>query len=81
MAVDEKPYGDLRICIDPQPLNEHFKVPTVDVVLHKLDGAKVFTKLDVKQAYLHVKLDELSSILATMITPYVRYKRIDFLLV
>ena len=52
-AVVEKPYGDLRICIDPQPLNtalqrEHFKLTTVDDVLPKLIGAKAFTKLDVE---------------------------------
>ena len=79
MAVVKKPNGDLRICIDPQPLNavlqgKHYKLPTVDDVLPKLNGAEVFTKLDVKQAYWHVKLDEQSSKLTTLITPYGRYK-------
>ena len=53
---------------------EHFKLPTVDDVLPKLNGAKVFTKLDVKQTYWHVKLDKQSSELVTMIIPYGRYK-------
>ena len=79
IAVVKKFNGDLRICIDLKPLNaalqrEHLKLRTVDDVLPKLNGAKFFTKLDVKQAYGHVKLDEQSSKLTTMITPYGRYK-------
>ena len=54
MAVVEKPNGDLQICVDPQPLNaalqrEHYKLPTVDNVLPKLNGAKIFTKLITKK--------------------------------
>ena len=54
MAVVKKSNSDLRIFIDPQPLNaalqcEHFTLSTVDDVLPKLNGAKVFTKLDVNK--------------------------------
>ena len=69
--IVKKPNGDLRICIDPQPLNaalqsEYFKLPTVDDFLPKLKGAKFFTEFDVKQAYWPVKLDEQLSKLTTM---------------
>lgn len=80
MAVTRKESdGSLRICIDPQPLNdalmrEHYKMPTLDDVLPQLYNAKVFTKLDVKEAFWHVKLDEESSRLTTMITPFGRYR-------
>ena len=80
MAVTRKESdGSLRICIDPQPLNEalmreHFKMPTLDDVLPQLYNAKVFTKLDVKEAFWHVRLDEESSRLTTMITPFGRYR-------
>ena len=55
MAVVKKSNGHLRICIDPQSLNatlqrKHYKLPIIDDVLPKLNNAKVFTKLDVKQA-------------------------------
>lgn len=55
MAVPRKPNGKIRICIDPQPLNtalmrEHYKLPTLDDVLPKLKNAKIFSKLDVKEA-------------------------------
>ena len=81
MAVVHK----LRICIDPQPLNaalkrEHYRLPVLDEVLPKLKDAKIFSKLDVKEAYWHVRLDEASSKLTTMITPFGRYmwKRLPF---
>ena len=61
MAVTRKESdGSLRICIDPQPLNtvlmrEHFKIPTLDDVLPSLHNARVLTKLDVKEAFWHVR--------------------------
>ena len=77
--------SQLRICIDPQPSNaalkrEHYKLPVLDDVLPKLKDAKVFSKLDVREAYWHVRLDEASSRLTTMITPFGRYqwKRLPF---
>ena len=63
MAVVHKPNGKLHICIDPQPLNaalkrEYYRLPVLDDVLPKLKNAKVFSKLDVREAYWHVRLDE-----------------------
>ncbi|PFX28550.1 Uncharacterized protein K02A2.6 [Stylophora pistillata] len=79
MAFVKKTDGSLRICIDPQPLNdalqrEHYRLPTLDDVLPNLNNARVFSKLDVKQAYWHVQLDKESSLLTTMITPFGRYR-------
>ncbi|KAK3770331.1 hypothetical protein RRG08_029984 [Elysia crispata] len=85
MAIVEKKNGSLRICIDPRPLNkalkrEHYKLPTLDDVLPKFREAKIFTKLDVKEAFWHIKLDEEASMLTTMITPFgrVRWTRLPF---
>ena len=85
MAVVHKPGGKLRRCIDPQPLNaalkrEHYKLPVFDDVLPKLKDAKVFSELDVREAYWHVRLDEESSKLTTMVAPFDRYrwKRLPF---
>nr|XP_022314409.1 uncharacterized protein K02A2.6-like [Crassostrea virginica] len=79
MAVVRKINGRLRLCIDPQALNsalmrEHFRLPTLDDVLPELANAKIFSKLDVKEAYWHVRLDEASSLLTTMITPFGRFR-------
>ena len=74
MAVVHKPNGKLRICIDPQPLNaalkrEYYRLPVLDDVLPKLKNAKIFRKLNVREACWHVRLEE-SSKLTTMITPF-----------
>ena len=49
-------------------------------MLPKLKNAKIFSKLDVREAYWQVMLDQESSKLTTMITPYRRYrwKRLPF---
>ena len=85
MAVVEKSNGKVRICIDPRPLNEalmreHHKLSTLDDVLPKFKNAKIFTKLDVKEAFWHIKLDTKSSFLTTMNTPIgrVRWTRLPF---
>ncbi|XP_033730983.1 uncharacterized protein K02A2.6-like [Pecten maximus] len=79
MAVVHKTNGKLRLCIDPQPLNtalmrEHYRLPVLDDILPKLKDAKIFSKLDIKEAYWHVRLDKQSSLLTTMITPFGRYR-------
>ena len=61
MAVTRKESdGSLRMSIDPQPLNavlmgKHFKIPSLADVLSNLRNATVFTKLDVKEAFWHVR--------------------------
>jgi hypothetical protein len=66
MAVVRKSNSKLRICIDPQPLNtalmcEHYRLTTLEDVLSKLANARIFSKLDIREAYWHVKLSENSS--------------------
>ena len=79
MAVVHKKNGMLRLCIDPQPLNEalmreHYKLPNLDDVLPNMNKAKVFSKVDEKEAFWHVELDAESSLLTTMITSFGRYR-------
>ena len=79
MAVAVKPAGDLRICLDPRGLNkalvrERHTLPTLDFMLHKLQGARVFSKGDLRHGYWHLKLDEASSVLTAMATPFATYK-------
>ena len=62
MAVVVKQIGNLRLCLDPQPLNqaltrEHYKLSTLDDVLPSMNNAKIFSKLDVQEAFWHVELD------------------------
>ena len=79
MVLREKPDGRLRVCLDPTDLNraikrEHYPSRTVEEVSHKFAGAKVFSKLDARNGYWNVKLDEESSFLTTFNTPFGRYK-------
>ena len=79
MVVVEKKNGDLRICLDPRDLNqaiqrEHYPLPTIKEIATRLEGAKVFTVLDVRCGFWHVPLSEESSDLTTFNTLFGRYK-------
>jgi hypothetical protein len=85
MVVATKPSGELRICIDPKQLNkalqrERYPIPVIEDVMPDIAKAKVFTKVDARNGYWHVMLDEESSMLTTFDTPYGRYrwKRLPF---
>lgn len=88
IVVSRRSNGKIRICLDPKELNMsirrcHHKPPTVEEVTHKLSGSKYFSKLDAKNGYWSVKLDEESSLLTTFNSPFGRYcyKRMPFGLV
>ena len=57
ILVKEKPNGKLRICIDPsQTINKairrpKYTIPTIEEKLSQLTKAKVFTILDVSEAF------------------------------
>ena len=77
--MNKKSNGKIRLCLDPQPLNRalkrcHYPILTIEEVLPDLANAKVFTKLDCKNGYWQVKLDEDSSTLTAFNTPFGRYK-------
>ena len=75
----DKGNGTIRLCLDPRPLNvalkrEHYHLPTFEELLPDLAGAKVFSKLDLKNGYWHVALDEASSLLTCFQTIYGRHR-------
>ena len=79
VLVKEKPNGELRICLDPTDLNkavmrDHHPTPVIDDITPELSGSDVFTKLDLKDGYWHVRLNERSSFLTTFNTPFGRYR-------
>ena len=85
LVIATKESGDLRLCLDPQQLNkalkrERYPLPVIVDVLPSLARAKVFTKIDARNGYWHVQLDDESSRLTTFDTPYGRYrwKRLPF---
>ena len=79
IVVAKRSNGKLRVCLDPKDLNKsikrcHHQPPTAEEITHKLAGAKFFSKMDAKNGYWSVKLDEESSLLTTFNTPFGRYR-------
>ena len=79
MVCVTKPNGKLRLCLDPKDLNQaikrpHYRTPALEDVLSKLGGAKYFTILDARSGYWNIRLDDESSLLTTLNTPFGRYK-------
>ena len=79
LVIREKENGRLRLCLDPKDLNnaikrEHHPIPTLEEITPKLTGGKLFSKLDARNGYWNVKLDEESSYLTTFNTPFGRFR-------
>ena len=81
------PKGDesVRICVDMRKANQAIQrvrhpIPTVDDVNLQLTGAKVFSKLDLSQAYHQLELHEESRYITTFSTHLglFRYKRLNY---
>ena len=73
-----KPSGAVRICTDFKKLNqavkrERYILPTIEDILHKLSGKKVFSKLDCTSGFFQLPLSDESAKLTTFITPFGRY--------
>ena len=79
MIAAKKPDGNIRLCIDPHYLNlalkrSHYPLPVIEEILPELSKAKVFSKVDLKEGFLQVELDEESSKLTVFQTPWGRYR-------
>ena len=77
IVIVEKKNGSLRLCLDPKPLNEAIKrerhnIPTPADVQSQLSGKTIFTVVDMKDGYWHVKLSDESSYYCTFNTPWGR---------
>lgn len=62
IVIVNKPDGNIRLCIDYRQLNEitvrdNFPCPNVDDQIENLKDKKYFSRLDLKDAFHHVKLD------------------------
>ena len=74
-----KPNGKIRLCIDPKPFNKalkrnHYPLCTNEDVLPELAKARIFSVVDVKNGFWHVKLDNERSKLTTFATLWGRYR-------
>ena len=79
VAYSQKSNGRWRICLDPKDLNRavkrsHHHTPTLQEITHKFKGSRVFSKLDVRHGYWSVVLDEESSYLTNLNSPFGRFR-------
>ena len=80
-----KSNGDIRVCVDMRRVNEaiireRHPIPTLEETLHSLNGATVFSKLDLRWGYHQIELSPESRALTTFSTHtgLKRYKRLIF---
>ena len=85
LVVIPKKDGDIRHCVDMRMANcaiqrERHPTPTVDDLIHALNGATVFSKLDLRSGYHQLCLAKESRHITTFATHegLRRYKKLNF---
>lgn len=77
--------GSWRFCVDYRKLNaatvkDKYPLPLIDETLRQLGKAKIYTKIDIRQAFHRIRMDPASEDLTTFRTRYgqFRYKVLPF---
>ncbi|PFX12923.1 Uncharacterized protein K02A2.6 [Stylophora pistillata] len=85
LVVVPKGDGDVRVCVDMRRANEaivreRHPIPTVEELLHDLNGSTMFSKIDLKWGFHQILLSEESRHITTFVTHrgLYRYKRLMF---
>jgi hypothetical protein len=50
-------------------VRRHVQMPTIDDILHKMEGSNIFTEVDLSQGYLQITLAEESRHITAFPTP------------
>ena len=85
VVIVPKPNGTIRLCVDMRQPNraierERHLIPTIKDILSEVSEAKIFSVIDLNQAYHQLELDEGSRFITTFSTHVGlrRYKRLFF---
>ena len=75
----KKPGGGIRFCVDYRRLNaitkkDRYPIPLIEETLAQLEGAKYFTKIDIRQAFYRIRMSEDSEELTTFLTRFGAFK-------
>jgi len=79
IVIVPKKNGTFRVCIDYRRLNsktikDRYPLRLIEDQLDKLQGAKIFTTLDLKNDFFHVVMDKESIKYTSFITPDAQYE-------
>ena len=85
LVIVPKQDNNVRLCVDMRAANTAIKrtrhpIPTIEAVAQELNGASVFSKLDLSQAYHQLELSPASRSITTFCTHVglFRYKRLNY---
>ena len=75
----KKKDGSLRFCVNYKRLNtiskkDRYPLPLIEETLARISKAKIFTKIDIRQAFHRIRMDPNSEMLTTFRTRYGSYK-------
>ena len=75
----KKPGGGIQFCVDYRRLNaitkkDRYPIPLIEETLTQLEGAKYFTKIDIRQAFYQIRISEDSEELTTFLTRFGAFK-------
>jgi len=78
LVIVQKTKGQLRICLDPRDLNsaikrEYYIIFTFADIAPKLHEKRIFSVIDRKDGFWHIRLDESSCQLCTFNSIFARY--------
>ena len=85
LVVIPKQNKDIRICVDMRIANsaverERFPLPNIEETLEEMNGAKIYSKMDLFQGFHQIELADESREITTFVTndAIYRYKRLMF---
>jgi hypothetical protein len=78
LFISKKDKG-LRLCVDYRPLNtvtikNKYHLPCIDILFDQLEGAQVFSKIDLRSGYLQIKICDEDIPKTALSTRYGLYK-------